>query len=224
MKILVRILAVIGALAIILVLVAAVGLWSLSRPSDQAAPAPAPNASAPADGQAPTDLQEGHFWAQNGRFESDRLVTSSGDLVDVTGTAQGLRTRQGGVDVGRLAAQLTLPFATVAEQVEQNVRLEHDGQGRVRVTTEVSALGRTLPVSAVGTVRADGGDIVVEPETVQVPGPDLVDAAVSAIARAAVTIREPVPGLPPGLAVQQIQVRDDGFRVHLDGSNVTLTQ
>ena len=63
---------------------------------------------------------------------------------------------------------------------------------------------------------------MIEPETVDLGGPDLVDGALSAAARRLVTIRHTVEGLPDGMRLVRVTVTDNGFRALLEGSNVAL--
>lgn len=194
MRLLVRLLAVVGALTIVAVVATAVALWSASRPASEV---PAPDGSSAA--AAPAQIR------------------------DVKATAAGMSNTGGSASFSGVDATGVVPFDTVERQVGRGVALEHDGQGRVRLTAPVTALGRTIPVTAIGRVRPDGNHVVVEPDSIDVPGPDLVDAAVSGVARAAVTIREPVRGLPAGLSITDITVADDGLHVRLVGERVTTS-
>ena len=64
------------------------------------------------------------------------------------------------------------------------------------VRREASLFGRQVTVQATGTVSAVDGQLVIEPETVDLGGPDLVDGALSAAARRLVTIRTPSRASP----------------------------
>jgi hypothetical protein len=77
-------------------------------------------------------------------------------------------------------------------------------------------------VRATGTVQADGGLLLIEPETVDLGGPEFVNTAVSALARALVTIRQPVPGVPEGMALTDVSVSGAGVAASLTGSDVVI--
>jgi hypothetical protein len=91
------------------------------------------------------------------------------------------------------------------------------------VRRTASFLGRTVVVRATGTVTADRGQLVIEPETVDLGGPGWLDAGLSAAARRLVTVRHAVQGLPKGMRLTRVSVVDGGFRAHLEGSGVVLT-
>jgi len=86
----------------------------------------------------------------------------------------------------------------------------------------VTILGRDLTVRAEGTVVADGGQLLIEPRTVDLGGPDFLDSALSSLARSLVTIRQPVPGVPDGLALTDVAVTPAGFDASLSGTDVTI--
>ena len=69
---------------------------------------------------------------------------------------------------------------------------------------------------------ADGGQLLIEPETVDLGGPAFLDSAASALARSLVTIREDVPGVPEGMALTDVKVTDAGFAASLSGTDVTI--
>ena len=84
--------------------------------------------------------------------------------------------------------------------------------------------GREVEVRATGTVRAVDGQLVIEPETVDLDGPDWLDSAASALVRQLVTIRHTVEGVPEGMALTSVSVQEGGFRAHLRGDDVAITR
>ncbi len=66
------------------------------------------------------------------------------------------------------------------------------------------------------------GLIVVEPQRIDVGGPDFLAGPTAAVVRGLVTIRQPVEGVPEGLVLQQVTVQGDGFRALLSGEDVRL--
>jgi hypothetical protein len=63
---------------------------------------------------------------------------------------------------------------------------------------------------------------VIEPETVDLGGPDLLDSAASEAVRRLVTVRQQVEGLPQGMRLTRVEVVAGGFRVHLEGRRIAL--
>lgn len=237
-RIVVNLLAIVGALAICAAVALGVWFWRSSEPaaSTPTPPPTPPSASAsppatetpqgdevPDASRPPEDIGAGEIWAAGSRLESARVETESGALENVVITAAGLTAGQEAAHAGSVEVTARVPFATVEAQVGNGIRLTHAGDGRVRATAPFTVLGRSLDVSGTGAVRADGDHIVVTPQALDLPGPEVIGQAVGAAARAAITVREPVPGLPTGLALTEVQVRDDGFHVKLHGERVTLT-
>ncbi len=172
--------------------------------------------------QPPSDLRAGETWLGEVDLSSEGVVSDEGDLVDVRANGSGVRFGADGLHAARLDLAATLPFATVAEQVGDGVRLYAVSGGLAGVERTATILGRDVTIRATGRVRADRGQLLIEPETVDLGGPSFVDSAASAAARALVTIRQDVPGVPAGMVLRSVDVDAAGFGVRLDGSDVTL--
>ncbi len=172
--------------------------------------------------EAPDDLSADETWLGRVTLSSEDVVSADGGLVDVTADGEGVRFGPDGLRARRLAVEATLPFDTVAAQVGDGVRLYAVSGGRAGVERTATILGRDVTVRATGTVRADRGQLLIEPETVELGGPGFLDSAVSAAARALVTIRQDVPGVPAGLTLRDVDVDAAGFGVRLDGADVAI--
>ena len=135
-----------------------------------------------------------------------------------------MRFSPSGLRADRLDIDATVPFATVAEQVGEDVRIFPPRAARAGIERQVTVLGRDVTVSATGTVEADGGQLLIEPETVELGGPAFLDAAASAVARGLVTIRQDVAGVPEGMALTAVEVTPQGFAASLTGADVTITR
>jgi hypothetical protein len=85
-------------------------------------------------------------------------------------------------------------------------------------------LGRELRVTATGTVEADSGRLLLEPTSIDVGGPAFLSDALAGIIRRSVTIEHEIDGLPEGLVLRDVTVRDDGFRTNLQGEDVELVR
>jgi len=186
-------------------------------------PAPATSSPSPAPSGAPASVAEGETWLSDVDLSSSTVLTSDGPLTDVQATGAGVRLTADGPRAQRLDLGAVLPFATAARQIG-DVELYAAGNGRAGVRRTASILGRDLSVRATGTVRAVDGQLVIEPESVDLGGPGLVDTALSAAARRFVTIRHTVTGLPAGMRLTGVSVQQNGFRATLSGTDVVLTQ
>lgn len=205
----------------VLALVVVVALLSLGSGGDGTA-APSPSGSATAAARPPADLAEDETWLGSVDLRSADVVSAEGDLTDVVARGSGVRFSPQGLRAQRLDVDATVPFATVAEQVGPDTRVYPAGGGLAGIERRVTILGRDVTVRATGTVGADGGQLLIEPETVDLGGPSFLDAAASAVARTLVTIRQPVAGVPAGMALTSVEVTDDGFAARLTGSDVTF--
>jgi hypothetical protein len=212
-----------GLLAGVLVVVLGAGalLLSASRPTGAAPPAPQQSAP-PAPLPPPANLRKGETWLQSVDLSSTAVVTPDGPFSDVRANGTDVLVTAQGLRVGHLRLEATLPFAAAARQIDGGVELYAAGDGRAGVRRTASLAGRAVTLRATGTVAAVGGQLVIEPETVDLGGPDFLDAALSAAARRLVTIRHTVEGLPEGMRLTRVTVSDHGFRATLEGSNVTL--
>ena len=217
----------VGATLATLALLLVVLLLTLGSGGGEPVAVPSPTASGGSSGTSsppPADLAENETWLGAVELRGQDVVSADAELDDVVATGSGVRFSEAGLQADRLDLDATLPFETVATQVGEDVRLYDAGDGLAGIKRQVTILGRDLTVSAEGTVTADGGQLLIEPETVDLGGPDFLDNAVSSLARSLVTIRQPVPGVPEGMALTDVTVTDAGFAVSLSGTDVTITR
>ncbi len=137
-------------------------------------------------------------------------------------TGSGVRFSQKGLQAQTLDIDATIPFATVAEQVGQDVTVYDAGNGKTGVERKVTILGRDITLKATGTVTAEGGQLLIEPETIDLGGPSFLDAAASGLARSLATIRQDVPGVPTGMSLDAVAVTPQGFDAQLSGTDVVV--
>lgn len=208
-----------GVVAVAVALVAVV--LAASQPGGATA-SPAPSATATA-GAPPRDLRAGETWLETVELDSRSVLTPDGPFRDVRATGSDVRMSEQGLRAGTLRLDATLPFDAAARQIGPDVQLYAAGAGRAGVRRTASFLGRTVVVRATGTVTADRGQLLIEPETVDLGGPGWLDAGLSATARRLVTVRHAVQGLPKGMRLTRVSVVGGGFRAHLEGSGVVLT-
>lgn len=217
----------VGATLATLALVLLVLLLTLGSGDGDPVAVPSPTASGDASGTStppPADLADDETWLGTVELRSNDVVSADAELDDVVATGSGVRFSEAGLRAERLDLDATLPFATVATQVGEDVVLYDAGDGLAGIERQVTILGQDLTVRAEGTVTADGGQLLIEPETVDLGGPDFLDSALSSLARRLVTIRQPVEGVPEGMALTDVTVTDAGFAVSLSGTDVTITR
>ena len=213
----------VGSTLAVLALVLVVILFSLGSGSPQATAAPSPTTSGSA-AAAPSDLGEDETWLGSVDLRSEDVVSAQGDLVDVVATGSGVRFSDAGLLAESLDIDATIPFTTVATQVGADVTVYDAGNGKTGVERTVTILGRDLLLKATGTVSADGGQLLIEPETVDLGGPSFLDSAASALARSLATIRQDVPGVPEGMSLTAVEVTPEGFDARLTGTDVVVTR
>ena len=212
--------ATLAALALVLVvLVFSLGSVASSGTSTTATPRPAGSATV---AQPPTDLAQDETWLGTVDLRSQDVVSDKGDLVDVVATGSGVRFSQAGLKAQRLDIDATIPFATVAEQVGADATVYDAGNGKTGVERTVTVLGRDLTLKATGTVSAEGGQLLIEPETIDLGGPSFLDSAASSLARSLATIRQDVAGVPTGMSLDEVQVTPQGFDARLSGTDVVI--
>lgn len=182
-----------------------------------------PAASAGPRPSPPAEVARGETWLGEVRLTSSQVVTGDGGLTDVTAIGSGVTLTQDGLRAQRLDIDASLPFATAAAQIGGGVTLFAADDGLAGLRRKVSVLGRDVEVRATGSVRAQGGRLVIEPQTIDLDGPDWLDTAASSIVRELVTIRHTIEGVPEGMALTSVSVQSDGFRAHLRGADVTIS-
>jgi hypothetical protein len=215
--------ATLGVIALVLVvLVLSLGSGA-SGDTPSAAPAPSPSGPVVVAPQ-PADLSADETWLGAVELRSQDVVSAQGDLVDVVATGSGVRFSDAGLRAERLDIDATIPFETVAEQVGSDVTVYDAGNGKTGVERTVTILGRDLTLRATGTVSADGGQLLIEPETVDLGGPAFLDSAASTLARSLATIRQDVPGVPEGMSLTAVEMTPQGFDAQLDGTDVVISR
>lgn len=170
----------------------------------------------------PPHLAAGETWLGAVELRSQDVVSATGALVDVVASGSGVRFSQASLKAQRLDIDATLPFVTVARQVGQDVTVYDAGNGKTGVERKATVLGRDLTVKATGTVSADNGQLLIEPETVDLGGPSFLDSAASALARSLVTIRQDVPAVPTGMSLTAVELTAQGFDAQLSGTDVVV--
>ena len=204
---------------VVVVLVLSLGSGAPSAGGRTASPAPS---GSPTVAPRPADLAADETWLGAVDLRSQDVVSAKGDLVDVVATGSGVRFSQEGLRAQRLDIDATIPFATVAEQVGQDVTVYDAGNGKTGLERQVTILGRDITLNATGTVTAEDGQLLIEPETIDLGGPSFLDSAASALARGLATIRQDVAGVPEGMSLDAVAVTPEGFDAELSGTDVVV--
>lgn len=124
------------------------------------------------------------------------------------------------VPVDRIDGTATLSYALLSSKLGPGTTLRREGD-KLRVTRTVEVLGEQVPLTAVGTVRLDGSDLVVDVEQASGAGVD-IPAWLVRQASAAFDLRYPVPQLPLGLRLTSVTPGQDGVVVALEATNAVL--
>ena len=211
---------------ILLVAGAAGGLFlSLSSPAvdEVAAPNPAETTVLTSNTgvHRPQSVGQGETWLGDVDLSSSDVLTADGPLRDVTALGTGVSLTADGLAARRLEISATLPFATAAEQMGEDIVLYPAGDlAGMRRTVEV--LGRDVPIDATGRVSAVNGQLVIQPETVDLGSFAWLNTLASATIRRFVTIEHEVTGIPAGMRLDTVEVRPNGFAVELSGAGVRI--
>jgi hypothetical protein len=125
------------------------------------------------------------------------------------------------IPVDRVDGTATLPYALLAQQLGGDTTLTQDGDG-IRLTKNVHLLGFDFPVTATGTVRLDGQDVVVDVSDVSAGSVDVPDAVLQTAAdRLDFSYR--LPALPFGLQLTGVQAVAAGVDVRVQAQDTGLS-
>jgi hypothetical protein len=124
------------------------------------------------------------------------------------------------VPVDRIEGTATLPYALLTAKLGGDTTLRPEGQG-LRVTKTVELLGKTIPLTAAGTVTLDGNQLVLDVSKAAGAGVDLPGFLVSR-ASDLLDLRYDLPALPFGLRVTALTPADDGVHLTLGATDAVL--
>jgi hypothetical protein len=124
------------------------------------------------------------------------------------------------VPVERIDGTATLSYDLLAAQLGGDTTLRREGDG-LRITRTVEVAGRTIPLTATGTLTLDGNDLVVDVADATGAGVDVPGVLVDRVADL-LDLRYPVPALPFGLTLTGVAPADDGVRVTVEAADTVL--
>jgi DUF2993 family protein len=125
------------------------------------------------------------------------------------------------IPVDRVDGTATLSYALLAEQLGGGTTLAADGD-RLRITGTIEVLGLDLPLTAVGTVRLDGQDVVIDVQSASAGGASVPDPVLRRAAEQ-LDLRYPIPALPFGLQVTGVRPGAEGVDVRVEATGTVLT-
>ena len=159
-------------------------------------------------------------------------VTMTGSSVEVAGTrADRVRVRATDVEVpstgqataGTVRATALIGYDEVLRRSAMDgVAMSPAGGGDVRLRGDVVVLGRSIPVSAVATVRATGDRLRIEPQSFSLGDGGALSGSLSGLLRDRFTVTYRLRDLPAGVDVRRLSARPGGFRVSLTGTDVSF--
>lgn len=172
--------------------------------------------------------------AVGGRYDDVRIsltATQPGqpDLVPVDVVLRGVRlplsdVLSGSVSelpVDRVDGTATLSYDLLADELGGDATIERKDDG-LRIGRTVEVLGRTLPVSAAGTVALDGDELVVDVDRATGAGVEIPSFLVDRVSDL-LDLRYTVPELPFGLQLTDVAPEADGVRVRVEATDAVLT-
>ena len=170
--------------------------------------------------------------AVRGRYDEVRIAFTARDLDQPEGTRAEVVLRGVEVPLSRLFGVVervpveridgtaTLSYALLAEQLGDGTELGREGD-RLRLTRTVEFGGEEIPLSAEGTVSLDGDDLVIDVQGASGAGVDLPEEVVRSIAEN-LDLRYPVPELPYGLELVDVEPGDDGVLVRAEADRTVI--
>jgi hypothetical protein len=124
------------------------------------------------------------------------------------------------VPVDRIDGTATLSYALLSAKLGGDTTLRPEGSG-LRVTKTVELLGKTIPLTAAGTVTLDGTQLVLDVSKAAGAGVDLPGFLVGR-ASDLLDLRYDLPALPFGLHVTGLTPADDGVHLTLGATDAVL--
>ncbi|RBY93008.1 DUF2993 domain-containing protein [Blastococcus sp. TF02A-30] len=159
-------------------------------------------------------------------LDADQLGQPAGTSADVAlrGVQVPLSAALSGsvseVPVDRIDGTATLSYDLLSAQLGGDTTLTREGEG-LRITKTVEVLGRSVPLTAAGTVSLDGNALVVDVEQATGAGVDLPGFLVGQVSDL-LDLRYPIPELPFGLQLTSVRPGEDGVDVRVEASDAVL--
>ena len=173
-----------------------------------------------------TQVVAGRYEDVRVALDADELGQPAGTRADVSlrGVHVPLRTVLSGsvqeVPVDRIDGSATLAYDLLAAELGDDAAIAPEGDG-LRISRTVEVLGRTLPVTAAGTVVLDGDQLVVDVERAAGAGLEIPEFLVDRVSDL-LDLRYTVPELPFGLQLTGVAPAADGVEVRVEATDAVL--
>lgn len=186
-------------------------------------------------GEPGVDIRGFPFLTQafGGRYEDVRISLTAEQLDRPAGTEadialRGVRVPLSSVLSGEVRevpvdgidGTATLSYELLAAELGGDTTLGREGDG-LRITKTVDLLGRSLPLTASGTVDLDGDELVVEVAEASAAGVEIPRRLVGQVTDE-LDLRYPVE-LPFGLRLTDVTPADDGLDVRVEADATVLS-
>jgi LmeA-like phospholipid-binding len=125
------------------------------------------------------------------------------------------------IPVDSVDGTATLSYDLLAARLGGDTTVQPEG-GDLRLTRTVDVLGFHFPVTATGTLRLDGQDVVVDVSSVAAAGVPVPGFVLRAAADT-LAFRYPLPALPFGLQFVSVQPQSDGVDVRVQARDAVLS-
>jgi hypothetical protein len=124
------------------------------------------------------------------------------------------------IPVDQLDGSATLAYTLLAQQIGHGTTLSDAGDG-LRISSTVDIAGQRFPVTATGTLRLEGRDLVIDVQHVSGAGVELPSFLVGQVSDA-LGLRYRIPALPFGLRLTGLRPTADGVAVTVAATNAVL--
>lgn len=169
-----------------------------------------------------------------GRYDDVRLRLDSADVaglsdLDVVVELHGLRITLAelfseeveAIPVERIDGAVSVPYATVAEQIGDGVTVAR-GDGGVTVTDTFEVLGQDVPVSGTGEVTVVGPQqLAVTVVALNLAGVDIPEFLIEQL-QEQLSFTYELPPLPFGLTITDARATADGFDVTAEATDAVI--
>jgi hypothetical protein len=169
-----------------------------------------------------------------GNYTDVRISLTAADLGQPAGTSADVSLRgvrvplsdvmSGSVQripVDRIDGTATLSYALLSSKLGGDTTLRPEGDG-LRITKTVQIAGFTLPLTAAGTVRLSGNDLLVDVQKASGVGVTVPSFLVDRVSDL-LDLRYTVPALPFGLQLTSVRPGPEGVEIAVAATNAVLS-
>lgn len=172
--------------------------------------------------------------AMAGNYTDVRISLTSADLGQPAGTSADISLRgvhvplsdvlSGSVQripVDSVAGTATVSYALLSAKLGGDTTLRPEGSG-LRITKTVHIAGFTLPLTAAGTVRLSGNDLLIDVQKASGVGVEVPSFLVDRVSNL-LDLRYTIPALPFGLKLTSVKPGPDGVDVAVAATDTVLS-